>query len=163
MTATVARTANCAKSGTDDCVGQNRRGSRLNADIMRISRDRFPVKTAHHLADITGYSVRACERWLSERVVIPGDALASLIQSEWGRDFLAAVMTDNTPRWWMQLKAWMQAIDLAAAERKHRRKLRELLDDANQAPGAAALLLQDEDFYSGQPNPVRALAKGRVR
>src|SRR4051812_9808590 len=158
MTAESARTAEHAKPGTDDCVGQYRRGRRLNADLMRKSRDVFPVKTAHHLADITGYSVRACERWLSDRVVIPSDALALLIQSEWGRDFLAAVMTDNTPRWWMQLKAWIQAIDLAAAERKHRRKLRELLDDANQAPGAAALLLQDELFYSGQPNPVRSLA-----
>jgi hypothetical protein len=161
MTATSARTAEYAKTGTDICVGQTRRGSRLNADLMRKSRDLFPVKTAHHLADITGYSVRACERWLSDRVVIPSDALALLIQSEWGRDFLAAVMTDNTPRWWLQLKAWIGAIDLAAAERKHRRKLRELLDDANQAPGAAAMLLQDEDFYSGQPYPARPVARRR--
>jgi hypothetical protein len=158
MQATSARTAQLAKTDTDDCVGRTRRGSRLNADVMRKSRDVFPVKTAHHLADITGYSVRACERWLSERVVIPGDALASLIQSEWGRDFLSAVMTDNTPRWWLQLKAWIGAVDFAAAERKQRRKLRELLDDANQAPGAAALLLQDADFYSGQPYPVRPVA-----
>jgi hypothetical protein len=163
MKATVARTAKYAKMGTDDCVGVYPRGRRMNSDVMRTSRNLFPVKTAHHLADITGYSIRACERWLSERVVIPGDALALLIQSEWGREFLSAVMTDNTPRWWLQLKAWVQAIDLAAAERKHRRKLRELLDDANQAPGAAALLLQDEPFYSGQPYPVRSLAKGRVR
>lgn len=153
--------ASLAKTGTDDCVGQHRRGRRLNADLMRKSRDVFPVKTAHYLADITGYSVRACERWLSERVVIPGDALASLIQSEWGRDFLSAVMTDNTPRWWLQLKAWIGAVDLASAERKHRRKLRELLDDANEAPGAAAMLLQDEDFYSGQPYPARSLAKAK--
>jgi hypothetical protein len=158
-----ARKAEFTKTDADDCVGQCRRGRRLNADLMRKSRDVFPVKTAHHLADITGYSVRACERWLSERVVIPGDALASLIQSEWGREFLSAVMTDYTPRWWLQLKAWIGAVDLAAAERKQRRKLRELLDDANQAPGAAAMLLQDEDFYSGQPYPVRSLAKGRVR
>lgn len=158
-----AMTTNFAKPGTDDCVGQYRRGRRLNADLMRKSRDVFPVKTAHHLADITGYSVRACERWLSERVVIPGDALASLIQSEWGRDFLSAVMTDNTPRWWLQLKAWIGAVDLASAERKQRRKLRELLDDANQAPGAAAMLLQDEPFYAGQPYPPRSMARGRVR
>lgn len=152
-----------AKVVSDDSVGQHRRGRRLNADVMRISRVCFPVKTSHHLADITGYSVRACERWLSGRVVIPSDALASLLQSEWGRDFLAAVMTDSTPRWWLQLKAWISAIDYAAAERKQRRKLRELLDDANQAPGAAALLLQDEDFYTGQPRPVRSLGKGLRR
>lgn len=154
-----ARTAEFAKSGTDACIGQNRRGRRLNADLMRKSRDVFPVKTSHHLADITGYSVRACERWLSESVVIPADALASLIQSDWGRDFLSAVMTDNTPRWWLQLKAWIAAVDLAAAERKHRRKLRELLDDANQAPGATSMLLQDEDFYEGQPRPALSLGR----
>jgi hypothetical protein len=159
MKAASAETQESAKIDTDDIVGQTRRGSRLNADVMRKSREVFPVKTAHHLADITGYSVRACERWLSDRVVIPSDALALLIQSEWGRDFLAAVMTDNTPRWWLQLKAWIQAIDLASAERKHRRKLRELLDDANQAPYSAAQLLQDEPFYAGQPYPVRPLAR----
>jgi hypothetical protein len=159
MKAASAETQESAKIDTDDIVGQTRRGSRLNADLMRKSRDLFPVKTAHHLADITGYSVRACERWLSDRVVIPSDALALLIQSEWGRDFLAAVMTDNTPRWWLQLKAWIQAIDRAAAERKHRRKLRELLDDANQAPYSAAQLLQDGPFFEGQPYPARPMVR----
>jgi hypothetical protein len=161
MKATSAEAPKNAKNETDVIVGEDRRGRRLNSDLMRKSRDVFPVKTAHHLADITGYSVRACERWLSESVVIPSDAMASLLQSEWGRDFLAAVMTDYTPRWWLKLKAWIGAVDLAAAERKHRRKLRELLDDANEAPGAAALLLQDEDFYSGQPYPARPMARRR--
>src|SRR6185312_9810358 len=97
MTGTLARTANYAKTATDLSVGTHRRALRLNGHVMRKSRDVFPVKTAHHLADITGYSVRAAERWLSERVVIPADALAALLHSEWGKDFLAAVMT-TTPR-----------------------------------------------------------------
>lgn len=120
------------------------------------------MKTAQHLSEITGYSTRSCENWLSERVVIPADALAALLHSEWGRDFLAAVMSDNTPRWWLRLKAWMASVDLAAAEIKQRRKLRDLLNDAATSP-SAALLLSDEDFYAGQPHPVRALAKRRVR
>lgn len=159
MPAASAVKAGFAKTATDACVGTSRRGRRLNADVMRISRACFPVKTAHHLSDITGYSVRASERWLSERVVIPTDALAALLQSEWGRDFLAAVMTDHTPRWWLQLKAWLAAVDYAAMERKQRRKLRELLDDAAQSPGSAALLLQDEDFYRGQPDPRQAVVR----
>jgi hypothetical protein len=161
MSASTAITANFAKMGTDTCVGNDRRSRRLTSNVMRISRDVFPVKTSHHLADITGYSVRSCERWLSERVTIPADGLAALLQSEWGRDFLAAVMTDNTPRWWLQLKAWMGSVDLAAAAIKHRRKLRELLDDANHMPGTAALLLQDEDFYSGQLGASRSFASKR--
>lgn len=162
MTGSIARTADNAKMDTDVSVGTHRRGLRLNGHVMRKSRDVFPVKTAHHLSDITGYSVRAAERWLSERVVIPADALAALLHSEWGKDFLAAVMTDNTPRWWLRLKAWLDAVDLASETRKHRRKLRRLLDDAHQ-PGATALLLQDEDFYEGRMAPGYPMAKGRGR
>lgn len=163
MTAASVTTANFAKTAPDACVGNHRRALRLNANVMRISRDLFPVKTARHLSDITGYSDRACERWLSERVVIPSDALAALLHSEKGRDFLAAVMTDNTPRWWLQLKAWASSIDYAAAEMKQRRKLRDLLDDAAQ--GSTSLHVQDPDFYLGQPSPRLALApsKGRRR
>lgn len=160
MAGIIARTAESAKIDADLSVGTHRRVLRLNGHLMRKSRDIFPVKTAHHLSDITGYSMRAAERWLSERVAIPADALAALLHSEWGKDFLAAVMADNTPRWWLRLKAWIDAIDLAAEERKHRRKLRRLLDDAHQ-PGATALLLQDEDFYEGRPAPGYPLDKRR--
>lgn len=163
MTAASPAEQRFAKEVTDDSVGSYRRGRRLNDNVMRVSRVCFPVKTSRHLSEMTGYSVRACERWLSGDVVLPADALAALLQSGWGREFLAGVMADHTPRWWLKLKAWIGAVDLAEAERKHRRKLRELLDDANQAPGAAALLLQDEDFYAGQPRPDHALVKGRVR
>jgi hypothetical protein len=136
---------------------------------MQKSRDLFSVKTAHHLSDITGYSVRACEAWLSEKVVIPSDALAALIQSEWGRDYLVSVMADNTPRFWLQLKAWWTSIDLAAAELKHRRKLRELLDETAAAQAytpqnSIAATFQDEAFYRGQPAPaLPTSSKGRRR
>jgi hypothetical protein len=131
---------------------------------MRISRGVFPVKTSQYLADITGYSVRACERWLSESVVIPSDALAALLHCEQGREFLAAVMTDNTPRWWLQLKAWAKAVDYRTAEIKQRRVLRELLDDAAASKtDSPAFLIQDEDFYRGQPAPSGALVPRRKR
>jgi hypothetical protein len=127
---------------------------------MRISRDLWPVKTSQHLADMTGYSVRACEYWLSGQRVLPADALASLMQSESGRDFLAAVLADSTPRWWLRLKAWLSAVDIAVEQAKHRRKLRKLIDDA--APELTpAMLLQDEDFYEGQPSPHRAVGKAK--
>lgn len=170
MTRMSAMKPDFAKKTTDVSVGNRRRALRLNAAVMQKSRDLFSVKTAHHLADITGYSVRSCEAWLSERVVIPSDGLAALIQSEWGRDYLVSVMADNTPRFWLQLKAWWSSIDFAAAEIKHRRKLRELLDDKAAAQAAtpqdsAAHLFQDGPFYYGQPSPHRAPppSKGRRR
>jgi hypothetical protein len=52
-----AITANSATKGSDDSVGTYRRGRRLNASVMQTSRVVFPVKTSHHLADITGYSL----------------------------------------------------------------------------------------------------------
>lgn len=150
-----AITASFAKTGTDASVGNDRRALRLNAAVMRKSRDVFPIKTAFHLHEITGYSVRACERWLSERVVIPTDALAALLQHESGRDFLAIVMVDATPRWWKQLMAWIRAVDYAAAERVLRRKRREILDADFATSPSFAEMLQDEEFYSAQPAPAR--------
>src|SRR6266576_607986 len=98
-------TPNRANYVAADHCGNRRRALRLNKSVMQKSRDVFPVKTAHHLADITGYSLRTAEYWLSEKVVIPADALAALIQSEWGREYLAAVMAGNTSRWWLAFKA----------------------------------------------------------
>jgi len=162
MTRMSAITVNRANFVTADHCGNRRRALRLTTSVMQISRTVFPIKTAHHLTDITGYSLRNCEYWLSGKAAIPSDALAALLHSEWGRDFLAAIMSDNTPRWWLKLKAWMASIDLAAAEIKQRRKLRELLNDAAQASShPSAFPVSDPDFYLGQPYPHRTLAPKR--
>lgn len=146
-----------AKSGTAQSCSRARKAVQLNSEVMRISREIWPVKTSQYLADLTGYSVRACEYWLSGARVLPADALASLMQSESGREFLVAALADSTPRWWLRLKAWLSAVDIAVEQAKHRRKLRKLLDDA--APELTpAMLLQDEDFYEGQPSPHRPVA-----
>jgi len=163
MAAASAIKPNSAKNGTELRFGNRRRALRLNSVVMQKSRDLFPVKTAQHLADITGYSVRACEGWLSEKVVIPSDGLAALIHSPRGREYLVTVMLDNTPRWWLQLKAWWSAIDIAAVQIKQRRKIRELLNDEAGAQNTTAMLLYDEAFYSGQPSPHRALVRGKAR
>lgn len=163
MTAASAATANRANSITDVSVGNYRRSRRLNEAVMQKSRVCFPVKTAYYLSDATGYSVRAAERWLAGSAVIPSDALAALLQSNHGREFLAAVMTDTTPKWWMQLKAFFQAVDLATAQRIHRRKMKALLDDEYASQVPASLFVQDEDFAAGQPSPARPMAPARKR
>lgn len=157
MTTASLAAANRANFEPEVGCGNRRRALRLNQQVMQQSRSSWPVKTALHLSEITGYSTRACEAWLAGKAVLPADALAELLRSENGREFLAAVMAESTPRWWLRLKAWLSAVDLAVEQAKHRRKLRKLLDDASPAP-TPAMLLQDEDFYSGQPAPARALA-----
>ncbi len=164
MNSTSAIATNRANFVTADHCGNRRRALRLNQSVMQKSRAVFPLKTAFHLADITGYSLRSCEYWLSEKSVIPADALAALLHSEWGREFLAAVMSDTTPKWWLRLKAWIASVDLAAAEIKQRRKLRELLDVTAQATShPSAFPVSDPDFYLGQPYPHRTLAPRRKR
>jgi hypothetical protein len=145
---------NRANYVTADHCGNRVRALRLNSSVMQKARDVFPAKTAHVLADITGYSLRSCEYWLSETTVIPSDALAALLHCDYGRSFLAAVMTDNTPRWWLNLLAWIQSIELAAAERKRREKFKELLDADHGSPSFAEML-QDEEFFGAQPSPAR--------
>jgi len=103
------------------------------------------------------------EYWLTGEAKIPTDAFVALLHSDRGRDFLAGVMADSTPRWWLQLKAFFGAIDLAAAQRIHRRKMKALLDGdfAQQIPYAT--LFQDEEFYRAQPAPARPLDRTVVR
>lgn len=163
MPEALAKSSSFANSDTDAVVGNSRRSLRLNAVLMQKSRDFFPVKTAMHLSDITGYSTRACERWLSEKTVLPSDALAALIQSEWGRDYLACVMTDTTPRWWMRLVAIFKRIDIEVAEAQAARRYRELLDDEASRTHAypASLYVQDEPFMSGQLTPAPAMVRRR--
>jgi len=162
-----------AKTGTAQPCGNRRRALRLNAAVMQKARDLNPIKTSHYLADITGYSLRTCEYWLSEKVVIPSDALAALIRSEQGRDFLAEVMADQTPRWWKQLKAWIAATNILAVERKLKREKKRLLETINgeeieYGPATSfAEMLHDPEFAGAQVAPVgsthRSMASRRVR
>jgi hypothetical protein len=142
---------------------RSRRRLRSNVLIIDRARELFPIKTAQQLAEITGYPLRTVEAWLTGNVKIPTDAFVALLHSDYGRDFIAAVMTDATPRWWLQLKAFFNAIDLAVAQRAHRRKMKALLDAdyASQIPHAA--LFQDEEFYGAQPAPPRQLPRAVVR
>ncbi len=155
-------TDDCANLTTAENCGRSRRILRSNLRIIEAATAVFPIKTAMQLAEITGDPVRTWESWLSGDVKIPTDAFVALLHSDNGREFLAGVMTDATPRWWLQLKAFFGAIDLAVAQRIHRRKMKALLDDdfASQIPHAA--LFQDEEFYAAQPHPVRQLARAVV-
>jgi hypothetical protein len=158
---------NCANLSTATSGGRSRRILRSNLRIVETARTVFPIKTALQLTEITGYPLRTVERWLTGKVKIPADAFVALLHSEHGREFLAGVMTDNTWKWWLQLKAFFGAIDLAVAQRIHRRKMKALLDAdyADQIPHAA--LFQDEEFYGAQPAPARqhhrAVVRGKAR
>lgn len=154
---------NFAKNETATSCGRSRNFLRSNLKIIDKARELYPVKTALQLSEITGYPQRTVEYWLTGKSKIPTDAFVALLHSDQGREFLASVMTDATPRWWMQLKAFFNAIDLAVAQRIHRRKMKALLDGdfAQQIPYAS--LFQDEEFYGAQPSPARRMDSAVVR
>jgi len=167
MTGISVTTGNCANSGTEQRFGKSRTNLRTNSVVMLQAHALWPVKTAARVAEITGYSSRAVENWDAERARIPGDAIASLLQSEWGREFLAAVMEQAQPRWWIKLKAFFNAIDVMTMQRITRRKLKEALDADQYLAPSAAQMFQDEEFYGAQPSPARprhnAVVRGKIR
>lgn len=151
---------NRANPSTATSCGNRRRALRLNDAVMRRAQTVFPAKTALCLSDVTGYSTRACEYWLSGKVVIPSDALTALIQSEWGREFLSVVMADRTPKWWLLLKAFFKQIEFQAVQRKQERLFKEMLDEvASSRPFAS--VVGDEDFMAGQVVPPHPMASRR--
>lgn len=149
-------------SGTAKSCGEDRSLLRTNAAAMRAARAVFPHKTAVHLAQLTGYSQRAVEYWLSGANVLPSDALAALLNSEWGLEFLSAVMVAQ-PRWWQRIAAYFAAIDAQRLQRAARRRLREAIDadsdlTASIARAEAALAVCDPDFHRPHLDALGAIA-----
>lgn len=167
MAAASPAAANCAKKVGEDRFAKSRRGLRTNSVIMLQAHDLWPLKTAQKVAEITGYSSRAVQDWDAQRARIPADALAALLQSDWGREFLAAVMEQAEPRWWTKLKAFFNALDVMAMQRITRRKLKEALDADQYLAPSAAQMFQDEEFYrphlEAPRQHHRAVVRGKVR
>lgn len=167
-----------ATSSDERSFGDCRTSVRWGSDVVRAARDIWPLKTAWNLHYVTGYTVRACEYWLAGRAAIPADALAELIRSPWGREFLAAIMVGSRQGWWTKVASYFRTLDALALQRAARMRLKEAIDaDADLSATIAradAALFQDEDFYRPHVDALRAMGgarnsamasttKGRVR
>jgi hypothetical protein len=152
-----------AKTGAAAICGEYRRNLRTNVQIADTARKVFPIKTALHLSEITEYPLRTVESWLTAEVKIPSDALAMLLRSEYGAQFLSAVMVDAVPQWWRKTLSYFAALDAMSMQRKARRKLREAIDadvaTTTAIARADALLLQDENFYGAHADALRSVAR----
>lgn len=154
---------NSPNQSTEQASGRNRTAVRWNVEVMRVARAVWPTKTSWNLHNVTGYHLRTCEYWLCGRSPIPSDALVSLIRSHWGREFLAGLMVQAQPRWWVRVCSYFAALDAMAMNRIARRRLKEAVDADNELNAsiarADALLFQDEDFYRPHLDGARALGR----
>lgn len=160
MRAASAALALKANLGTAKDCGRDRRAVQLNAAVMQKARVLFPNKTAMHLVDITGYSERACEYWLSGNAKIPADALAMILRSEWGLEFLEVLMDGSPAPWWRKLAAYFATITAISLQKAARRKMQEAFDADAELD---ALLIQDEAFYRPHVDAVRNVARPQGR
>lgn len=112
------------KSAGASVFGLSRTDVRSIDVIRRVAQAIWPVKTATELAVRTGMSTRACEYWLEGRSGLSADALAKLLRSDAGMDFLEGLMGKDRPAWWADFR---RAADLGALRRDIERQ-RRLLD-----------------------------------
>lgn len=140
-----------ANKQAEEVFGKSRSKIRISGPIIARAREFWSVKTAAHLAEITGFSQRACEAWLDGSAKIPSDALAALIRSEHGLQFVVAIMGDWRPAWW----AWFLRLGVVGGAMRRRAADRRLIEKAMEADdGLAAtmaratdaLCVQDENF-----------------
>lgn len=153
-----------ANAGTANPCGKIRNDHRTTFLAMQKARGLFPRKTSAHLVELTGYSLRTCEGWLAGETKIPSDAIAALLQSEWGLEFVAAIMGAARPRWW----DWLLRIAVMAGVRRRREADLRLLQDAANADrdlsaaitqAEAALCFQDEDQHRPRIETLCAVAR----
>lgn len=97
---------------------QNTQDRVLISAVMRTAHRLWPRKTALTLSDRARVSPRSVERWQQDKGSLSADALAHLIRSEEGFEFLCAVMENHKPRWWRLVQPFMAIADAQAALRR---------------------------------------------
>src|SRR5205823_5705458 len=130
----------------------------------RVARGLWARNTAPELALRAHATIRTAERWLAGRNELSARAIAGLLRSEEGLDFLAALMGEARPRWWRLSLAMLAVGDVRArqaADLKTLRKLRAAIDADRTITDAiaraeAALCLQDAEFYGARFAALRA-------
>lgn len=96
---------------------------------MQKARSLWPTKTASQLVANAGVSERAAKYWLSQKRGFSADALANLLRSDYGLEFLEAIIGDAKPVWWKQFRRQVRAGNL----KRELRELQQQLDAIHRA------------------------------
>jgi hypothetical protein len=85
--------------------------------FSRIVRSLFAVKGGTALHCITGVDERTCQRYAAGHVRPPGYFIRTLLRSEEGWQFLAALMEGSEARWWAETKRARRIAEAVDRER----------------------------------------------
>jgi hypothetical protein len=129
----------------DARVGKDRQPRRPISAVMRVARRLWPRNTPAELSVRTGAHIRSSERQLAGRHRLSGGALAGLIRSEEGFEFLAAVMGEAPPRWWRRLLAMSAVAEVRARQAADMRALKQLREAIDAEALVSATVERAED------------------
>lgn len=187
MTSAKAMTASSANLGKEQTCRDCGTDVPLNVAIANTARRLWPSKTDLELSARTSTSDRAWRYVLSGERTMSAEALARLLRSEEGLEFLVAIMTDREPPTWWR---WLLRVMAIAGVRRRQQEDARLLDglehgnagrsgsirrrlkgalDAHQSISAtiaraeAALAHGDEDFNRAHVDGLREMARGDHR
>jgi hypothetical protein len=94
--------------------------------IALVARKLWPAKTAEHLADYLGCSVRNAKYFLSpgaSRKAMRMEFLRNLLFGQYGHEFLKAWMDESDAEWWQRLNDLEQKQNETAEQLKAIRKV----------------------------------------
>lgn len=132
----------------------------LNVTIAQCLRALFPRKTWLRLIELTGLSERTAKYRMSGERDFSAGELATLLRSEHGLEFLAALMIGAEPPWW----STVQTAFKLGAMRRHKLQLQEAINEAERlgdtlARAETALGVCDPDFYRPQIDALGAVRR----
>jgi hypothetical protein len=109
-------------------------------------------------------------------VAIPADAVASLLQSRFGRHFLIAIMDDAAPAWWQAALSYFGLLDVRRRQRKAQREWGDAIDADRNLRAAitraeavladqneAAKAIRNSDAFGARFDDLRAKSGVRHR
>jgi hypothetical protein len=98
----------------------------LTRTILRVCVQLWPYKTGSELSSRLGLSDRACRQILAEKAGLTAEALAALLRTDDGYEFLATLMGDAKPKWWRRFKRQMAFADVRRLQDEARARLEAL-------------------------------------
>ena len=125
MTAGSIAASGKANQGVEESLRPSGRDLPLQQAIARVARAIWPTKTDLELAVRTGTSDRACRDLLANRGGMSLRAVANLLASEEGREFLEALLGDASPQWRKHLADHIEIAEMRAELEAQRQRIAE--------------------------------------